>query len=327
MPIIDLSGRPVTSKGGAEAAPAADGNTDHHGNPAGNPYVKDSDIEHFTADVLEASKETPVIVDFWAPWCGPCKTLGPMLERAVAEAKGAVRLVKINIDENQEIAQQLRIQSVPTVFAFKDAQPTDGFMGAVPESQINLFIQNLIGDAGAAANTEGTLELAAQAMESRDIAAAAQIFGQILQDDPGNPKAVAGLAKCYLTSGDLERTKNTLGLVRPDAKDDDAIRAVEAELVLKEKAAAADNSETGPLRTRIKANPGDLQARYDLALVLDSADDRESAIDQLLEIISQDRNWNEDAARTHLLTLFEAMGPSDPRTVDARRRLSTILFS
>ena len=331
MPIIDLSGRPVTSQGGAEAAPAADGNTDPHGNsatnPAGNPYVKDSDIEHFTADVLEASKETPVIVDFWAPWCGPCKTLGPMLERAVAEAKGAVRLVKINIDENQEIAQQLRIQSVPTVFAFKDAQPTDGFMGAVPESQINLFIQNLIGDAGAAANTEGTLELAAQAMESGDIAAAAQIFGQILQDDPGNPKAVAGLAKCYLASGDLERTKNTLGLVRPDAKEDDAIRAVEAELALKEKAAAADNSETGPLRTRIEANPGDCQARYDLALALDSADDRESAIDQLLEIIKRERNWNEDAARTHLLTLFEAMGPSDPRTVDARRRLSTILFS
>ena len=331
MPIIDLSGRPVTSQKGGAAAPATDGKTNQAGdsasNPASNPYMKDSDIEHFAADVLEASKKTPVIVDFWAPWCGPCKTLGPMLEKAVLEAKGAVRLVKINIDENQEIAQQLRIQSIPTVYAFKDAQPADGFMGAVPESQINLFIQNLIGDAGAAANTETTLELAAKAMESGDIAAAAQIFGKILQEDPGNPKAVAGLAKCYLMSGDLERTKNTLGLVRPDAKEDDAIRAVEAELALKEKAAAVDNSETDPLRARIEADPGDLQARYDLALALDSAEDREGAIDQLLEIISQERNWNEDAARTHLLTLFEAMGPGDPRTVDARRRLSTILFS
>jgi len=277
--------------------------------------------------VLEASKETPVIVDFWAPWCGPCKTLGPMLEKAVLEAKGAVRLVKINIDENQEIAQQLRIQSVPTVYAFKDAQPADGFMGAVPESQISLFIQNLIGDAGAAASTEGALELAAQALETGDITAAAQIFGQILQEDPGNPNAVAGLAKCYLITGDLEQARNTLGLVRPDAKEDDAIRAVEAEIALKEKTASSGNTETDPLRARVEADPSDLQARYDLALALDGADDREGAVDQLLEIIRSEREWNEGAARAHLLTLFEAMGPGDPRTVDARRRLSTILFA
>ena len=328
MPIIDLSGRPVTAQPSADGAPAAaGGDAKLEANLGANPYVKDSDLAHFAADVMEASKETPVIVDFWAPWCEPCKTLGPMLERAVAEAKGAVRLVKINIDENQEIAQQLRIQSIPTVFAFKDGQPADGFMGAVPESQINLFIQNLIGDAGAAANAEGALELAGQALESGDISAAAQIFGQILQEDPGNPKAVAGLAKCYLLSGDLERAKNTLGLVRPDAKEDDAIRAVQAELALKEKAQASGNSETDPLRARVEANPSDLQARYDLALALDGADDREGAIDQLLEIIKQKREWNDNAARSHLLTLFEAMGPTDPRTADARRRLSTILFS
>ena len=250
-----------------------------------------------------------------------------MLEKAVLEAKGAVRLVKINIDENQEIAQQLRIQSVPTVYAFKDAQPADGFMGAVPESQISLFIQNLIGDAGAAASTEGALELAAQALETGDITAAAQIFGQILQEDPGNPNAVAGLAKCYLITGDLEQARNTLGLVRPDAKEDDAIRAVEAEIALKEKTASSGNTETDPLRARVEADPSDLQARYDLALALDGADDREGAVDQLLEIIRSEREWNEGAARAHLLTLFEAMGPGDPRTVDARRRLSTILFA
>jgi putative thioredoxin len=323
MPIIDLSGRPVTAQPSSGGAPAGDSNAS--GSP--NPYVKDSDIEHFAADVLEASKETPVIVDFWAPWCGPCKTLGPMLEKAVLEAKGAVRLVKINIDENQEIAQQLRIQSVPTVYAFKDAQPADGFMGAVPESQISLFIQNLIGDAGAAASTEGALELAAQALETGDITAAAQIFGQILQEDPGNPNAVAGLAKCYLITGDLEQARNTLGLVRPDAKEDDAIRAVEAEIALKEKTASSGNTETDPLRARVEADPSDLQARYDLALALDGADDREGAVDQLLEIIRSEREWNEGAARAHLLTLFEAMGPGDPRTVDARRRLSTILFA
>ncbi len=327
MPIIDLSGRPVTAQPNADAAPKADGDANAQANLGANPYVKESNLENFAADVLEASKETPVIVDFWAPWCGPCKTLGPMLEKAVAEAKGAVRLVKINIDENQEIAQQLRIQSVPTVFAFKDAQPADGFMGAIPESQINLFIQNLIGDAAAAAGAEGALEMAAQALESGDISAAAQIYGQILQEDPGNPKAVAGLAKCYLLSGDLERAKNTLGLVRPDGAEDDDIRAVQAELALKEKAASSGNSETDSLRARVEAEPSDLQARYDLALALDAAEDREGAIDQLLEIISVEREWNDNAARSHLLTLFEAMGPTDPRTVDARRRLSTILFS
>lgn len=323
MPLIDLSGRPIPAQTGT---PQPGDATSAEAEGGANPYMKDSNIENFAADVLEASKETPVIVDFWAPWCEPCKTLGPMLEKAVLEAKGAVRLVKINIDENQEIAQQLRIQSVPTVFAFKDAQPADGFMGAIPESQINLFVQNLIGNPAAAAAAESALEMAAKALETGDIGAAAQIFGQILQEDPGSPKAVAGLAKCYMLSGDLERAKTTLGLVRPDGKEDDEIRSVEAELALKEKAATAA-SETDPLRARVEADPTDHQARYDLALALDGADDRDGAIDQLLEIIKRDRNWNEAAARTHLLTLFEAMGPTDPRTADARRRLSTILFS
>jgi putative thioredoxin len=318
MPLIDLSGRPVGSQPAGSAAAVS---------PGDNPYVKDSNIETFAADVLQTSQEVPVIVDFWAPWCGPCKTLGPLLEKAVTAAKGAVRMVKVNIDENPEIAQQLRIQSIPTVYAFKNGQPVDGFMGAIPESQVNLFVQNLTGDAGKAADVEGALSLAAQAMEAGDLSAAAQVYGQILQEEPGHPKAVAGLARCYLASGDLERAKQTLGLVKPDAANDDAIRSVEAELALKENSAAADDSETAQLRARVEANPSDLQARYDLALALDAAGDRDSAIDHLLDIVKRDRKWNEDAARKHLLTLFDAMGPVDPRTADARRRLSTILFS
>ncbi len=320
MPLIDLSGRPVKSSAPNAAAAGA---------ATANPYVKDSNIDTFAADVLQTSIETPVIVDFWAPWCGPCKTLGPMLEKAVADAKGAVRMVKINIDENPEIAQQLRIQSIPTVYAFKNGQPVDGFMGAIPETQIKLFIQNLAGDAAnAEPDTEGALAVAGEALKAGDVGAAAQIYGQILQEEPGHPKAVAGLAKCYLTSDDLERAKATLGLVRPDSAGDEAIRAVEAELALKEKAAAnAGNPETEALKARIEANPADLEARYGLALALDGADDRSGAIDQLLEIVKRDRKWNEEAARKHLVTLFDAMGPTDPRTMDARRRLSAILFA
>ena len=318
MPLIDPSGRPVAPAGGGGAAARDSG---------ANPYVKESDLQSFAADVLQASQQQPVIVDFWAPWCGPCKTLGPMLERAVAAAKGAVRMVKVNIDENPEIAQQLRIQSIPTVYAFKDGQPVDGFMGAIPESQIKLFIQNLIGDAGAAAGTDDALVLAAQAMEGGDIGAAAQIYGQILQEEPGHPKAVAGLARCYLLSGDLERAKQTLGLVRPDGTADEAMRSVEAELALKESAASANNTESANLRARIDADPSDLDARFELALALDGTGDRQGAIDQLLDIIRRDRKWNDEAARKHLLTIFDAMGPADPRTAEARRRLSAILFS
>jgi putative thioredoxin len=317
MALIDPSGRPIkgTAPAGAATGAAA----------AGSAHVKDATLETFAADVLDASMEVPVIVDFWAPWCGPCKQLGPALEHAVEQAKGTVRLVKVNIDENPEIAQQLRIQSIPTVYAFRNGQPVDGFMGAIPESQVRTFVQGLTGGAGAPAPEEDALAIAAQALANRDIAAAAQLFGQVLQADPGHPGAVAGLARCYIASGDLDRTKQTLGLVRPDGAGDEAIRAVQAELSLAER--AASGGDLAPLRARVEADPADLQARFDLALALDAKAEREAAIDQLLEIVRRDRKWNEEAARKQLVTLFDAMGPADPRTIAARRKLSSILFS
>ena len=290
------------------------------------PNVKDATLATFAADVLEASREVPVIVDFWAPWCGPCKQLGPALEKAVEAAKGAVRLVKVNIDENQEIARQLRIQSIPTVYAFRNGQPVDGFMGAIPESQVKAFVQTLAGGGGGHDHTAEMLEAAEQAFAAGNVGEAAQAYAHVLQDEPGHPKAVAGLARCYLKSGDPERAKTTLALVRPDDAGDEAVRAVSAELSLRENAAkAADNA--GELESKLAANPNDHQSRYDFAMALDAKGDREAAIEALLEIVRRDRGWNDEAARKHLVTLFEAMGPADPRTVAARRRLSSILFS
>ncbi len=315
MALIGPSGRPLTG-GAAKPAQTA---------PGSGAFIKDGSIESFAADVLDASRQMPVIVDFWAPWCGPCKQLGPLLEKLVNEAKGAVRLVKINIDENPEIARQLRIQSIPTVYAFRDGQPVDGFMGAVPESQLRAFVQHLTGGAAGQDQTEDILAAADETFAAGDVAGAAQAYGHVLQEEPGHPRAVAGLARCYLKSGDIERARTTLGLVRPDGASDEAIRTVDAELKLREQAANAGDS--APLVTRLQADPNDHQVRYDLALALDAKGDREGAIRELLELVRRDRKWNDEVARQHLVTLFEAMGPTDPRTLAGRRQLSSILFS
>ncbi|HET7086614.1 MAG TPA: thioredoxin [Rhizomicrobium sp.] len=325
MALIGPSGRPLTSQPAQNAA------------TGDSPHIKDSGLATFAADVLEASREVPVIVDFWAPWCGPCKTLGPALEAAVTQANGAVKLVKVNIDENPEIAQQLHIQSIPTVYAFKNGQPVDGFMGAIPDSQVKAFVAALAGGAhdhdhghghghGGPEHTAEVLAVAAEALAAGDIAMAAQAYGHVLQDEPGHPEAVAGLARAYLKSGDVERAKATLQMVGPDGAAHDAIRAVEAELKLKDKP-APESGETAGLRAKLAASPSDHQARYDLAMALEAAGDRDGAIGELLELVRRDRKWNEEAGRKQLVTLFEAMGPADPRTIEARRRLSGLLFS
>jgi putative thioredoxin len=329
MALIGPGGRPLTSQPAQNAATGS------------SPHIKDSGLATFAADVLEQSRAVPVIVDFWAPWCGPCKTLGPALEAAVDAAGGAVKLVKVNIDENPEIAQQLRIQSIPTVYAFRNGQPVDGFMGAIPESQIKAFVATLAGGAGeddhghdhhdhghhgGPEHTAEVLAVGAEALAAGDAAMAAQAFGHVLQDEPGHPEAVAGLASAYLAGGEMEQARSALKMVRPDAAQHEAIRAVEAELKLRE-APAPESGETAALRARLAADPNDHRARYDLAMALDAGGDRDGAITELLDLIRRDRAWNEDAARKQLVTLFEAMGPTDPRTIEARRKLSGILFS
>lgn len=286
--------------------------------------VKDSDTASFAQDVLLASRETPVIVDLWAPWCGPCKTLGPMLEKIVKDSAGAVKLVKINIDENQQLAQQLRVQSIPAVFAFVDGQPVDGFVGALPESQLKQFVQRLTGDQGPS-QIEQALEVAKQALESGELDQALGIYGQIVRAEPGNPAALAGMAQCYLQNGDVEQATQALdGVAEADRKHADV---VSAQAAIDLAGQAGDAGEIGPLRAAVAANAGDHQARFDLAMALVGQGHREEAVDALLEIVRRDRQWNDEAARKQLLTLFEAFGPTDELTVSARRRLSSILFS
>jgi putative thioredoxin len=306
-----------------KAPAAANGPAAAAQGPAGD-LIKDSNTRSFVADVLEASRAVPVLVDFWAPWCGPCKQLTPVLEKVVREARGAVKLVKINIDENQDIARQMRIQSIPAVFAFRNGQPVDGFMGALPESEVRRFIQRLAGDMGPSPIDE-LMGLAEEAAEQGDLGAAAQAYAQILQEEPQHAGALAGLAKCYLMSGDLARAEQTLALVPPDQANNETVASVRAALTLHAQAEKA--GDLGPLRAKAAADPKDFEAQLALAAALPAAGHAEEAIDILLAAIKADRNWNEGAARKQLLTLFEALGSGDPMVAQGRRRLSAILFS
>lgn len=286
--------------------------------------IKDSSERTFVADVIEASRDVPVLVDFWAPWCGPCKQLTPVLEKVVKEAKGAVKLVKINIDENKRIAAQMRIQSIPAVYAFRNGQPVDGFMGALKESEVRDFIKRLGGDAGPSPIDE-LLAIAAEAVTANDLGTAAQAYAQILQEEPQNPVALGGLAKCYLATGDLERAKQALAMVPPEHANHEAIASVQAQLKLVGQAEAA--GDIVPLQAKVQQDPKDHQARLDLAAALAARGQSEPAIAELLESIRRDRNWNEAAARKQLLTLFEALGAADPAVQAGRRKLSALLFS
>ncbi|MGL4591305.1 MAG: thioredoxin [Aestuariivirga sp.] len=292
---------------------------------AAGELVKDSDTKRFVADVIEASRKQPVIVDFWAPWCGPCKQLGPALEKVVRQANGKVRMVKINVDENQQLAAQMRVQSIPAVFAFVNGQPVDGFMGALPESQLKQFVDRLGGQGGMAEEIEAAVAEARVMMEQGDLQTAAQIFASVLQADREHAGALAGLARCQIAAGDLENARATLALVPPSkASDPDVLSATAAlDLALN----PVDLSEAATLRAAIDRNPDDFQARLDLAVLLNGAGERTEATEQLLYVIRKKRDWNEEAARKQLVKFFEAWGPKDEFTLAGRRKLSSLLFS
>ncbi|MGX5733896.1 thioredoxin [Bosea thiooxidans] len=286
--------------------------------------IKDTTTQGFRQDVVTESMTQPVLVDFWAPWCGPCKQLTPVIEKAVKAAGGKVKLVKMNIDDHPQIPGQLGIQSIPAVIAFKQGQPVDGFMGAQPESQVKAFIERLVGPVGPG-EAEELLTAAEAAAKAGDAAGASELYAGVLQMEPDNLKAIAGLARLHLDTGDLEGAKGILAMAPQDKAADPALAAVRAAIELAEQAASL--GDTAELEARVAANPRDHQARFDLALALNARDRREEAVDQLVAIIKADRKWNDDGARKQLLQFFEAWGPMDEASVAGRRKLSTLLFS
>jgi len=286
--------------------------------------IKDATTQSFMKDVIEESKRQPVLVDFWAPWCGPCKQLTPILEKAVKAAKGKVKLVKMDIDKNPEVPGQMGIQSIPAVIAFSNGQPVDGFMGALPESQVISFLERLTkGKIGG--EEQDLLKAADEMLAAGNAADAAALFGELLTEDGGNVVALAGLARCYIQTGALDQARHTLAMV-PEAKQNDAaVAAARAALEVAEQA-----KNVGPadeLERKVAADPLDHQSRFDLATALNAAGKRTEAADHLLAIVKRDRKWNEDGARKQLVQFFEAWGATDPATLEGRKKLSSILFS
>ena len=294
------------------------------GDAAANAVVKDTTTQTFVKDVIEESKRQPVLVDFWAEWCGPCKQLAPVLEKAVRAAKGKVKLVKMNIDKHPSIPGQLGIQSIPAVFAFANGQPVDGFLGALPESQVTAFIERVTKDRLGGEETD-LLKSADEALAQGDAANAANLYAQVLAQDSGNVAALAGLARSYVRTGAIEQAKQTLALVPEAKRNDAAVAAARAALDLAEQAKAV--GPLAELEKKVADNPLDHQARFDLAVALNSKGRRAEAVDNLIEIVKRDRQWKEDGARKQLVQFFEAWGPTDEATVSGRKRLSSILFS
>jgi len=286
--------------------------------------IKDTTTAGFRQDVIAESAKQPVLVDFWAPWCGPCKQLTPVIEKAVKAAGGKVKLVKMNIDEHPQIPGQLGIQSIPAVIAFTKGQPVDGFMGALPESQVKGFIERLVGPVGPSA-AEDMLAEAAELAAQGDAAGAAELYAAVLAQEPDNVAAIAALAKLHLDLGDIEGAKRFLTMAPKGKENDPAIAGARAAIELAEQAASL--GDVGELMRRVEADSRDHQARFDLAVALNARNKREEAVDALLEIVRRDRTWNEDGARKQLVQFFEAWGPMDPATVAGRKRLSSILFA
>ncbi|MGA7166741.1 MAG: thioredoxin [Pseudolabrys sp.] len=297
--------------GGAMTATAAD-------------VVKDTTTQGFMKDVIEESKRQPVLVDFWAPWCGPCKQLTPVLEKAVKAAKGKVKLTKMNIDEHPAIPGQMGIQSIPAVIAFSNGQPVDGFMGALPESQVMAFLERITKGA-VGAEEKDLLKVADTTLAEGNAAGAAELYAQILAADSSNVQALAGLARCYVGTGALDQAKQTLALVPEAKRNDAAVAAARAALEVAEQAKSI--GPVADLEQKVLANPLDHQARFDLAVALNANGKREDAVKHLMEIVKRDRKWNDDGARKQLVQFFEAWGATDPATVEGRKRLSSLLFS
>jgi len=311
-PIVTDANTPVPAAGGAAV-------------------IKDSDQNNFMADVIEASREVPIIVDFWATWCGPCKTLGPIIEKVVQNAGGAVRLVKIDVDKAPDISAQLQIQSIPTVYAFKDGQPVDGFQGALPESQVQAWVDALIDKHGGVVDAgpspiEEALDAADAALAEGNIPNAGGVYAQILNEDPDNSRALSGMIRAYLKAGQTDKARAVADQASPEVLASNEMSGALSALELAE-AGSAMVGEIDALRAKVEADPADNQARFDHAVAAFATNNAETAIDELVEIIRRKRDWNEDAARTELLKVFEALGPTDPMTIAGRRKLSSVLFA
>ncbi len=303
----------ILENAGAAAAPSPEG------------LIKETTTQGFMKDVIEESKRQPVLIDFWAPWCGPCKQLTPILEKVVKNAKGKVKLVKMNIDDHPAIPGQMGIQSIPAVIAFVNGQPSDGFMGAQPEAQINAFIERLTKGAAGGNETQELMKSAEAALAEGDSQGAIEIYEHILGEDAANIAALAGLARCHVAANNIEKAKQILTQVPEAKRNDAAVAAVRAAIEVAEQASAV--GPIGELEQKVTANPLDHQARFDLAVALNAAGKRPEAVDQLMAIVKRDRKWNDDGARKQLVQFFEAWGPTDEATVAGRKKLSSVLFA